>query len=104
MEVRLATMCEQCRRNAPLVIFSSSKWSIRGGAGANCLKSMLVCDLRGQVPGYQLSRFEYQCVRPWRILRLCGCVCPRDGSLRMLVKDFFDLHSAVDDELRRNLC
>lgn len=56
-----------------LVFFSSSKWSVRGRGLDKLFKSMLTCDLRGQVAGYQLSPFDYlsTSVCACLLLRLC---------------------------------
>lgn len=57
-------------------IFSSSKCSMRGLHQDKLFKSMLACDLRGQVAGYQLSPFEYVRACVWA--RLCARVIVSD--------------------------
>lgn len=56
---------------------------------------MLTCDLRGQVAGHQLSPFQFH--------RALSIGRSHAGSLCMAVRGF-DLHTALDDRLRRNLC
>lgn len=98
MGVKLVTMCEHWRKALVVIFYVSSRW--RGRCEYRLFKSMMACDLSCQVAGHQLSPFEYQCVC------LCVCVqacvrsplhaCP--GSV-----DFFDLHTALDVKLHRNL-
>lgn len=78
---------------------------------------MLACDLRGQVAGDQLSPlFEWLRVKRVGVPQhnaAAGNSRPNSGQVSAIRSSsrvwqssffFFDLHSALDDHLRRNLC
>lgn len=94
----------------PLRPFSPAASAQRGDVFIPVFQSMLTCDLGGQVDGYQLSLPEYRCA----CVLLCSCaraiefvyvrVCQEPLHAGPGLAAFFDLHTAVDDQLQRNLC
>lgn len=69
---KLVTMCEHCWRNASLVTFSSSKWSVKGCA-SDCLKHVGMWPVRsgGRLPAVTLWLSVCVCACFYACLRVC---------------------------------